>query len=724
MKEPEYRVRPSSGDDQKHVFRIFLSPAQLLFHKLHSGDVCHIVHQSSIRPAIAWLATEKIKDDVVQLSMALQVLYGLTLQSRVSIRRSDVTITVADEVTLCEIPQNGSDPVHPYPDEDERSGWAWLLKHHLSSAKTITPGMTFERVNAADEARSYRILSINSSAVPILYHPHPRCRIHLQDADSGRANSSEDIVIPSEGVAGLDKEIERLNTYVIAYSDSHKPNPAVMPSFRRKLQGGRGSILLHGDQGTGKSMILGKICEAGWRRVYHIDTARENVNTLKHVFTDALACQPSVIILDNLDSSDPARFENYAVNEMSEQLERIHGSQTLAVGATRDLAKFHPYLRKYGLFEAEIEIPIPNSKARAEILKIICEIHKDEAYSILEKIAARTSGYVGADLRLLLEEVERIAAAQESESGVVGLGNQSTDSQAFHDRKEDAFTSSLRKVQTKLPFNLNKIPETKWKDIGGQHESKKLIQKAVRDLKEPDKLMKYGLKPPKGLVLFGPPGCSKTMTARAAATESDLYFIAIKGAEVLNMYVGESERAVREVFKKARAASPSIIFIDEIDAIGAYVHGQSTGIHILTTLLNEIDGLEGLTDVFVLAATNRPEALDPALIRAGRLSTTLYVGLPDLKARQDILQMSGPVTASNDVDLTDLAEKTEGFSGADLVELCQMAGNMALEEDEASETVPIRQKHWNAALAKVQRSVTPEMLTKYEVFAAGRRHFH
>lgn len=230
-----------------------------------------------------------------------------------------------------------------------------------------------------------------------------------------------------------------------------------------------------------------------------------------------------------------------------------------------------------------------------------------------------------------------------------------------------------------------------------------------------------GLKAKKSLLLYGPPGCSKTMTARATATESGLNFIAVRGAELLSMYVGETERRVREVFGKARAASPSIIFFDEIDAVGAARdNSHQGGIHTVTTMLNELDGVEELRGVFVLAATNKPELLDPALIRAGRLSETLYVGLPDLEARRDILKMQTPVTLSDDVDVMAFAEMAEGFTGAEIVKICEQASYMAFEEQiQSKEKQRISQKHLSTALAKVKRSVTPEMVRKYEAWGAG-----
>ena len=236
---------------------------------------------------------------------------------------------------------------------------------------------------------------------------------------------------------------------------------------------------------------------------------------------------------------------------------------------------------------------------------------------------------------------------------------------------------------------------------------------------------RLGIEPRKGLVLFGPPGCSKTLIAKAVATEAGLNFIAVKGAELVSMYVGESERAVREVFRKARAASPSIIFFDEIDAMGASREGSSQhgSLNVVTTLLNELDGVEILKQVFVLAATNKPETLDQALLRPGRLDSLLYVGLPDFEARQEILRIRmRKMSIDDDVDAIALAEATSGYSGAEVVSICHKAGYAALEDQVNSGIEQrIRRKHFDIAMAEVQRGVTAEMIRSYETWGANRQ---
>jgi AAA family ATPase len=235
-------------------------------------------------------------------------------------------------------------------------------------------------------------------------------------------------------------------------------------------------------------------------------------------------------------------------------------------------------------------------------------------------------------------------------------------------------------------------------------------------------MTELGITATKGLLLYGPPGCSKTLTAQALATEAGLNFIAVKGAEILNMYVGESERAVREVFRKARAASPSIIFFDEIDAIGSTREGgQSSGVNVLTTLLNEMDGIETLKGVVILAATNKPEVLDPALMRPGRLDTILYVGPPDQAARRDILRIkTNKMKIAEDVNIEELAERMEGYSGAEIVSICEKAGHGAMKDSlRDGKTKPITKFHFESALAKVDRQITPAIRLGYKQWSVG-----
>jgi AAA family ATPase len=225
----------------------------------------------------------------------------------------------------------------------------------------------------------------------------------------------------------------------------------------------------------------------------------------------------------------------------------------------------------------------------------------------------------------------------------------------------------------------------------------------------------------KGVLLYGPPGCSKTLTVKALATEAGLNFLAVKGAEILSMYVGESERSLREIFRKARAARPSIIFFDEIDAIAARRGSSQGGVNVLTTLLNEMDGIEELRNVLVIAATNKPDVLDPALMRPGRLDNILYIGPPDVDARKEILRIWANKSVVNpEVDMDDLAVLTEGYSGAEIVSICETAGDAALdEEEETQQEQDVKWKHFEYALGQVRRQITDAVIKEYEQWRDG-----
>lgn len=236
-------------------------------------------------------------------------------------------------------------------------------------------------------------------------------------------------------------------------------------------------------------------------------------------------------------------------------------------------------------------------------------------------------------------------------------------------------------------------------------------------------MQRLNVKSKKGVLLYGPPGCAKTLTVKALATEAGLNFLAVKGAEILSMYVGESERSLREIFRKARAARPSIIFFDEIDAIaGRRSSGSQGGVNVLTTLLNEMDGIEELRGVLVVAATNKPDVLDPALMRPGRLDKLVYIGPPDLEARRDILRIWATKSVlSPEVNLDDLADLMEGYSGAEIVSICETAGDAALdEEDRTGQEQDLKPEHFEIALSQVKRQITDEVIQEYEHWAEAQ----
>ena len=383
----------------------------------------------------------------------------------------------------------------------------------------------------------------------------------------------------------------------------------------------------------------------------------------------------------------------------------------VVIGATNRINSIDPALRRPGRFGQEIEIGIPDVEARLDILRLqLKEVPRKFEDGYIKILASRCHGYVGSDLYALCREA--VLNAIQS-----GIANGIRENEMFV-TKEDFEHAMLEVRPSAMREIVLETPKTYWEDIGGQEEVKQRLKETVEwPILHSESFERLGVRAPRGILLYGPPGCSKTLIAKALATEVDLNFLAVKGPELFNKFVGESERAVREIFRKARAAAPSIIFFDEIDALSvARGHGEAGGDRVLTSLLNEMDGIESLNGVIVLAATNRPDVIDSALMRPGRLDRLVYVGPPDFKARKRIFEIQfKKMKVSSDVNIDDLALLTEGCSGAEIVNACQEAGLLAMNQDiNISE---ISSQHFKAAIVKLKKAITAEMIEYFEIFA-------
>ncbi len=499
-------------------------------------------------------------------------------------------------------------------------------------------------------------------------------------------------------------------------------------------------VLLHGPPGTGKTLLAKAVANESNANFYTIGGPEiiskfygESEQRLREVFKEAEENAPSIIMIDEIDSIAPKReevtgeVEKRVVSQLLSLMDGMRArGKVVVLGITNRVNAIDPALRRPGRFDREIEIGVPDKKGRLEILQIHTRGMPLEKTVNLEVLANRTHGFVGADLEALCKEAAMRALRRilpdidlEAESIpakilsklIVGMKD-------FEDALKEIQPSALREV-------LVEVPNIKWSDIGGLENVKKQLMQAVEwPLKYSDLFAKTGAIPPKGILLYGPPGTGKTMLAKAVANESDANFISIKGPELLSKWVGESESGVREVFRKARQAAPTVVFFDEIDAV-APVRGSGQGDtnvteRVVSQLLTELDGLEELQRVVVLAATNRPDIIDPALLRAGRFDRMLQVPAPDEKARLDILKIqSAKNPLAEDVNLEKIAEKTEGYTGADLAALVSTAVMMALEEhvekyktvDEIGKhagEVKVTAKHFENSLEKTKSSSQEE----------------
>ncbi|MFP3286294.1 MAG: CDC48 family AAA ATPase [Acidilobus sp.] len=497
-------------------------------------------------------------------------------------------------------------------------------------------------------------------------------------------------------------------------------------------------ILLYGPPGTGKTLLAKALANEIGAYFIAVNGPEimskfygESEERLREVFKEAQENAPAIIFIDEIDSIAPKRSEVVGEVEkrvVAQLLALMDGIQergkVIVIGATNRPDDIDPALRRPGRFDREIEIRPPDEKGRFEILQVHTRNMPLAEDVDLREIAKMTKGYTGADLAALAKEAAMASLREFIKSGKVDLNKPGEIRREVLETLKVGrrhFLEAMKFVRPTLMREVYvEVPEVHWDDIGGLENVKQELREVVEwPLKYPEVFQKMGIEPPKGILLYGPPGTGKTLLAKAVATESGANFIAIRGPEVLSKWVGESEKAVREVFRRAREVAPAVVFFDEIDSI-APVRGQSfdSGVtdRIVNQLLTEMDGIVPLSNVVVLAATNRPDILDPALLRPGRFDRVIYVPPPDKEARKQILKIhTKKVPLANDVDLDRLAELTEGYTGADLAALVREAALLKLREK--LEPGPVEWRHFEQALKKVRPSLTRDDIARYEQMA-------
>ncbi|XP_034038064.1 ATPase family protein 2 homolog [Thalassophryne amazonica] len=492
-------------------------------------------------------------------------------------------------------------------------------------------------------------------------------------------------------------------------------------------------ILLYGPPGTGKTMIARAIANEVGAHMTVINGPEivskfygETEGRLRQIFTKASQRQPAIIFIDELDALCPKRegaqneVEKRVVASLLTLMDGIgsegHSGQLLVLGATNRPHALDPALRRPGRFDKELEVGVPGAAERADILRkqlnsVPCSATTEE----LTQLTDGAHGYVGADLAAVCKEAG-LHALRRALGGSHPLSDQQLMGSVTVTLEDLQWAMSLVKPSAMREVAID-VPKVHWSDVGGMEEVKLKLKQAVEwPLRHPEAFTRMGIEPPKGVLLYGPPGCSKTMIAKALANESGLNFLAIKGPELLSKYVGESERAVREVFRKARAVSPSIVFFDEIDAVasgrGSASGSGGVGDRVLAQLLTEMDGIEQLRDVTVLAATNRPDMIDKALMRPGRLDRIIYVPLPDAPTRKEIFSLQfRNMPVAEDVSIDNLVIQTNKYSGAEIAAVCREAALLALQEDITAQNVT--EAHFDHALKTVRPRIPDSLIQSY-----------
>ncbi|ADE36585.1 CDC48 family AAA ATPase [Methanohalophilus mahii] len=492
-------------------------------------------------------------------------------------------------------------------------------------------------------------------------------------------------------------------------------------------------VLLQGPPGTGKTMLARAVANESDAYFISINGPEimskfygESEQHLRQLFEDAEANAPSIIFLDEIDSIAPKRAEVTGEVErrvVSQLLSLMDGlkerKNVIVIGATNRPGALDMALRRPGRFDREIELRVPDTDGRLEILQIHTRGMPVTEDVNLEELADITYGFVGADIAALCREAAMSSLRRilpEIDLKAEQIPREIIDK--LQVTRED-FNEALKTVQpSAMREILIEVPNVTWEDVGGLEEVKSLLKEAVEwPLKYPDSFRRIGVDAPKGVLLYGPPGTGKTMLAKAIAHESNVNFISAKGSDLLSKWYGESEKRIAEVFVRARQVAPSIVFLDELDAL-APLRGAAAGEpqvteRIVNQLLSEMDGLEELRGVVVIGATNRPDIIDPALLRPGRFDELIMVPVPDSQTRNKILQVhTRNMMLAGDVDFSELVKQTDSFTGADIAAVCKKAGRFALREDINASKVQMQ--HFQKALEETGPSVTPETTRYYE----------
>src|SRR5215207_6515416 len=701
-----------------------IDPRIIEEYNLRTGDVLELTQESTSKKSYVLLWSSNPND------------YGKGLIRIDGYTRENISVGIDDQVNVQKVNVEKAEEINMSPIEDLNIvGLEDYLSEKLDG-----------RVVSKDDVILFNIMGKRIGFIVVSTKPQNRALLINSDtkfkigSKSGISVQDKKIDrITYEDIGGIKNEVQKVREMI----ELPLRHPELFDKIGIEAPKG---VLLHGPPGTGKTLLAKAVANETNANFYTIGGPEimskyygESEEKLRSVFEQAEKNMPSIIFIDEIDSIAPKR------EEVSGEVERRIVAQLLSlmdgmssrgkvvvIGATNRVNAIDPALRRPGRFDREIEIGVPDRKGRLEILQIHTRgmpLAKDVN---LEKLADISHGFVGADLQSLSKEAG--IGALRKILPEIDLSSESIPAetlrkiivtmQDFMDVVKEMEPSAMREV-------FVEVPDVKWEDIGGLSLIKQELQEAVEwPLKYQGVFAFADAVPPKGILLYGPPGTGKTLIAKAAANESEANFISIKGPELLSKWVGESEKGVREVFRKARQAAPCIIFFDEVDAIaprrgGSFGGDSHVTERLISQLLTELDGLEILTNVVVIAATNRPDIIDPALLRPGRFDRLLYVPLPDRDSRLQIIRIhTKKKPLADDMDIDRLAGSTDGYTGADIASLSSAAVMLALREhvskykdpkeaDSHLQELKVHMNHFEEAMKKI-RPLSNQELSMYK----------
>ena len=683
---------------------------------VRTGDIIQIKGKR-VTAAIAWPAYQGDKGhEIIRMDGRIRRNAGVSLSEKVTVARANEE--PAKSVTLAPT----SVPIRPEPRFEE------FVKRKLLNCPVTLQDTVF--IPILGRAIPFKVTSIKPAGTVVVQHSTV-----LAIAEKPTGDVIGTSTVTYEEIGGLSDAIQRIREMV----ELPMKHPEIFK--RLGIDPPRG-LILHGPPGTGKTLLAKAVASESEANFVHINGPEimskfygESEQKLRKIFEEAEENAPSIIFIDELDAIAPKRedvqgeVERRVVAQLLATMDGLKSrGQVVVIGATNRVNALDPALRRPGRFDREIEIGVPDETGRLEVLLIHSRgmplTDEGDGKVELQQLAKKTHGFVGADLQALCREAAMKALRRYLPK--INLEDEELPEDVLNQLEvtNSDFVEAMKEIQPSAVREVFiEVPNVHWIDIGGLEEVIQRLEEVVEwPLKKPEAFRKFGISPPKGILIYGPPGCGKTLLARAVATESEANFISVKGPELISKWVGESEKAIREIFRKARTAAPAIIFFDEIDAIAPSRGGGGSGdFHhserVISQLLTEMDGLESMKDVVVIAATNRPELIDKALIRTGRFDRFVNVDAPDKKSRKAIFEIyMADMPLAEDVDINKLVDATEFYVGGDIEAICREAGMRAMrEEHEEGNSVDfVTAKHFDAALKDVHASTTKEMLERFK----------